>query len=110
MHELLASMSTKPHPSEKEMSDTSAATGLAMLMHPIQLTMGTIVCQEFTPSYADIDGRLVTVEDSVKANLTLPITPLQGLALPKDMKKVPQELTPSLVDMYSHLVQAVTFS
>lgn len=63
------------------------------------------IVQEFAPSFAMAEGRVVTVDDSVKLELGLVVTMLQGLALPKDMVRVPQDLQPSLVHASAYLVQ-----
>lgn len=61
--------------------------------------------QEFTHSFASADGRRVTVEDSVKSEPNLAVTMLQGLALPRDMERVPQDLGSSLVHASAYLLQ-----
>lgn len=48
--------------------------------------------QEFALSFALSDGRVVSVEDSVKFEPGLVVTMLRGLALPRDMEKVPEDL------------------
>lgn len=63
------------------------------------------VVQEFAPSFALAEGRVVTVEDSVKLEPRLAVTMLRGLALPRDMEKVPEDLQPSLVHASAYLVQ-----
>lgn len=67
--------------------------------------VGDVAVQEFAPSFALAEGRVVTVEDSVKLEPGLTVTMLQGLALPRDMEKVPQDLQPSLVHASAYLVQ-----
>lgn len=80
--------------------------GSESLGDPVNRTIDAVVRQEFTPSYADIDGRLMTLDDSVKTEPGIAVTLLlQGLALPKDTEKVPLELISSFVDMCSHLIQ-----
>lgn len=93
-----------PRPIGKERNEASAAGGSKVVPKPASST-GKVIAQEFAPSFGSAEGRLVTIEDSVKAKPSLAITILQGLALPKDMKKVPQELQPSLINAGAHLVQ-----
>ncbi|KAI8530297.1 hypothetical protein RHMOL_Rhmol11G0045600 [Rhododendron molle] len=49
---------------------------------------------------------VVTIEDSIKLEPGLAVTILHGLALPRDMERVPPELQPSLVHASAYLVQA----
>lgn len=60
--------------------------------------------QEYSPSYVGPDGRVVLLNDSVKAKPGLAVSLLRGLALPRDMDQVPSELLSGLFEMCSHLV------
>lgn len=93
-----------PRLSEKERTETSAAGGSKAIQKPVG-SAGHVVVQEFAPSFALEDGRLLTVGDNVKAEPGLAVTMLQGLALPKDMEKVPQDLQSSLIHASAYLVQ-----
>lgn len=64
-----------------------------------------IVQREFSPSYTSPDGRVVLLNDSVKAEPSLVVTLLRGLALPRDVDQVPIDLLAGLGEMCSHLVQ-----
>lgn len=46
----------------------------------------------------------MTIEDNVKTELGLAVTTLRGLALPKDMERVPKDLQSSLVHVSAYLV------
>lgn len=61
--------------------------------------------QEFAPSFAMAEGRVISVEDSVKLEPGLAVTMLRGLALPNDIQKVPEDLQPSLIHASGYLVQ-----
>lgn len=61
--------------------------------------------QEFAPSFTLADGRVVSVEDSVKMEPGLAVTMLRGLALPNDMDRVPKDLQWSLIHASTYLVQ-----
>lgn len=58
----------------------------------------------FSPSYTSHDGRVVLLNDSVKAEPSLAVTLLRGLALSRDVDQVPFELLPGLGEMCSHFV------
>ena len=45
------------------------------------------------------------MKDSVVDDRKLAITMLNGLALPEDMKRVPEPCDLNLEEMYSHIVQ-----
>lgn len=80
---------TKPPtscPSKKERPEASAVGGSKVVSKPVGSTGNVVV-------------------HSVKADPSLAVTMLQGLALPKDMEKVPQDLQPSLVHASAYLVQ-----
>ncbi|KAG5557192.1 hypothetical protein RHGRI_007461 [Rhododendron griersonianum] len=62
--------------------------------------------REFSLSYTSHDGRVVLLNDSVKAEPSLVVTLLRGLALSRDVDQVPFELLPGLGEMCSHFVQA----
>lgn len=64
-----------------------------------------IIHREFSPSYTSPYGRVVLLNDFVKAEPSIAITLLRGLALPRDMDQVPTDLFPRLGEMCSHLVQ-----
>lgn len=66
---------------------------------------GPVAALEFAPSFAMADGRVVNIGDSVKLEPGLATTMLQGLVLPNDMEKVPEDLQPSLVHASAYLVQ-----
>lgn len=83
----------------------SAISGSAPLVDREDTLMETVVHQLFSPFYADANGKLVLMDDRVMADPGVVVTLLQGLALPKDMEQISKELTPSFVDMCSHLVQ-----
>ncbi|KAI8538439.1 hypothetical protein RHMOL_Rhmol09G0103600 [Rhododendron molle] len=51
------------------------------------------------------EGRVVFVEDSVKLEPGLAVTMLHGLALSRDMERVPPELQLSLIHASAYLVQ-----
>ncbi|KAG5557175.1 hypothetical protein RHGRI_007444 [Rhododendron griersonianum] len=59
---------------------------------------------EFSPSYTSPDSRVVLLNDSVKAEPSLAVTLLRGLALPRDVDQVPSELLPSLGEMLDKLL------
>ncbi|KAI8571317.1 hypothetical protein RHMOL_Rhmol01G0110200 [Rhododendron molle] len=67
---------------------------------------GRIIMQEFAPSFAMSEGRIISVNDSVKLEPGLAPTMLRGLVLSNEMEKVPQELQPSLVHASAYIVQA----
>lgn len=93
-----------PQPREKEQTESSAAGG----SKAVQKSMGSddrVALQEFAPSYATADGRIVSVEDSVKLEPGLASTMLRGLGLPRDMEKVLEDLQPSLIHASAYLVQ-----
>lgn len=69
------------------------------------VSAGNVVVQEFALSFALTEGRVVTVDDSVKLEPGLAVTMLRGLALPKDMEGVAQDHQPSLVHVSTYLVQ-----
>jgi hypothetical protein len=66
------------------------------------------VAQEFAPSFAMPDGRIVSVDDSIKVEPGLAPTMLHGLALPRDMERVPMDLLPSLVHASAYIVQVLS--
>lgn len=103
-HDFFPSKPSTPRPLEKERTEASATGGSKVASKPVG-SAGHVMVQEFAPSYASANGRLVTIEDSVKADPSLAVTMLQGLALPKDMEKVPQDLQPSLIHASAYLVQ-----
>lgn len=102
-HDFFPTKPPTPRPVEKE-RPVVAVVGSGGVPKSIG-TAGHVVAQEFAPSFASVDGRLVTIEDSVKADPGLAVTMLQGLVLPKDMGRIPQDLQPSLVHACAYLVQ-----
>lgn len=102
-HDFFPTKPPTPHPTEKERTESSTSGGLKAAQKPVG-SAGKVV-QEFATSFASAEGRLVTLEDSVKAEPGLAVTMLQGLALPKDMENVPQDFQPSLVHASAYLVQ-----
>lgn len=74
-----------PRPIEKEWTETLTAGGSKAIKKPVGLAERVVV-QEFAPTFASADGRLVTVEDNVKAEHVLVVNMVQGLALPKDWR------------------------
>lgn len=103
-HDFFPTKPLTPCPSEKERTEASAVGGSKV----VQKLVGSarhVVVQEFAPSFALAEGKLVTVEDSVKADPGLTVTMLHGLTLPKDMEKVPQDLQPSLIHASAYLVK-----
>lgn len=90
-HDFFPTKPPTPSPVEKERPEASAVVGSGAAPKFIGAAEHVVV-QEFAPSFAMVDGRLVTIEDSVKADPGLAVTMLQGLALPKDMGRIPQDL------------------
>lgn len=88
LHMTSSPPSLRPHTREKDRPEALAVGG-SKAVQKLVGPAGHVVVQEFAPSFASTEGRLVTVEDSVKAKPSLAVTMLQGLALPKDMEKVP---------------------
>lgn len=64
-----------------------------------------MVWREFNPSYTSPNGRVILLNDSVKAKPSLTVTLLKGLALSRDMDQVPTDLLSGLSEMCLHLVQ-----
>lgn len=89
-HDFFPTKPPTPHPSKKERPEGSTIDVPKVASKQVG-SSGHGVVQKFAPSFASVEGRLVTVEDSVKAEPGLTVTMLQGLALPKDMEKVPQD-------------------
>ncbi|KAI8568020.1 hypothetical protein RHMOL_Rhmol02G0166200 [Rhododendron molle] len=81
---------------EKDQTESSAAGG-SKAMERTSGSSGRAIVQEFAPSF----------EDSVKLEPGLAINMLHGLALLRDMERVPPELQLSLVHASAYLVQAI---
>lgn len=90
-HNFFPARPPTPCPPEKEPTESSAAGGSKAVQKSVGST-GYVVAQEFTPSFALAKGRLGTIDDGVKTELGLAVTMLRGLALPKDMERVPKDL------------------
>lgn len=90
-HDFLTTRPPAPRPMEKEKPKASSVSGSGAALKAVD-TARAIVTQEFSPSFAAVDGRLVTIEDSVKADPGLVVIVLQGLTLPKDMERIPKDL------------------
>lgn len=104
--DIRATETAEPQGSNKDSVPVQSTTSSsAMVMNREDTAMEAIVHQRFSPSYANEKGKLVSLEDSMKAEPRITLTFLQGLALPKDMEQVPEEMNPNLVEMCSHLVQ-----
>lgn len=67
MHNFLTTRPSAPRPVEKEKPKASSIFGSGAALKAID-TVQAVVAQEFAPSFATVDGRLVTIEDSVKAD------------------------------------------
>lgn len=80
MHDLFPTKPPTPHPVEKERPEALATVGLRAAPKSVGAA-GHVVAQKFTPSFAATGRRLVTIEDSVKVDLGLAGTMLQGLEL-----------------------------
>ncbi|XP_058216136.1 uncharacterized protein LOC131327138 [Rhododendron vialii] len=104
-HDFFPSKPSTPLLSDKDKTESSAAGGSRMVEKSLG-SAGPVGVPEFAPSYALAEGRVVNVEDSVKMEPGLAVAVLQGLALPRDMQKVPDDLQPSLVHASAYLVQA----
>lgn len=102
-HDFFPTKPLTPRPIEKKRTESSAAGGSKAIQKPMGSGDNNMV-QEFAPSFASADGRLVIVEDSVKSEPNLAVTMLQGLALPRDMERVPQDLGSSLVHASAYLL------
>lgn len=103
-HDFFLTRSPTPLPREKEQTESLAVGGLKDVDKSASSASRAIV-QEFAASFALAEGRVVSVEDSVKLEPGLAVTMLRGLALPNDMKMVLKELQPSLVHASAYLVQ-----
>ncbi|KAI8550787.1 hypothetical protein RHMOL_Rhmol06G0134300 [Rhododendron molle] len=90
---------------EKEQTESSATSG-SKAVGKSGGSGGRIIMQEFAPSFAMSEGRIISINDSVKLEPGLAPTMLRGLALPNDMEKVPQGLQPSLIHASAYLMQA----
>lgn len=77
-HDFFPAKPPTPRPLEKER--TEATAGGAKVVQKSIGSAGHAVAQEFAPSFALAEGRLVTVEDSVKAEHGLAVIMLQGLS------------------------------
>ncbi|KAI8568472.1 hypothetical protein RHMOL_Rhmol02G0202500 [Rhododendron molle] len=85
-HDFFPTKPLTPQLSEKDKTELSTAGRLKALQEKFGLTVHVAV-QEFAPSFAMADGRVVSIGDSVKLELGL-----RGLALLNDMEKAGQAL------------------
>ncbi|XP_058215027.1 spindle pole body component 110-like [Rhododendron vialii] len=99
---------TKPstlRPGERERAESSVAGASKVTQRSVD-SADPVAVQEFTPSFVKADGRVVSIEDNVKLEPDLAVAMLRGVALPRDMEKVPEDLQPSMIHASAYLVQA----
>lgn len=101
-HDFFPPKPPTPHPIEKEKTESSAAGGSKVVQRLVGSAEHAAI-QEFVPSFALAEGRVVIVDDSVKLEPGLAVAMLRALL--KDMERVPQDLQPSLVHASAYLVQ-----
>lgn len=101
-HDFFPPKPPTPHPIEKEKIESSAAGGSKVVQRLVGSAEHAAI-QEFVPSFALAEGRVVIVDDSVKLEPGLVVAMLRALL--KDMERVPQDLQPSLVHASAYLVQ-----
>ncbi|KAI8560124.1 hypothetical protein RHMOL_Rhmol04G0231600 [Rhododendron molle] len=94
-----------PIPRGKDQTESSTA-GDSKIMDKSGGSASRALVPEFAPSFAMAEGRVISVSNSMKLERRLAPTMLHGLALPKDMEKVPEELQLSLVHASAYIVQA----
>ncbi|KAI8530178.1 hypothetical protein RHMOL_Rhmol11G0035600 [Rhododendron molle] len=78
-HEFFLTRPPMPFPREKDQTESSAVGGSKAAEKSVGLA-GRAIVQEFVPSFAMAEGRVVTIEDSVKLEPGLAVTMLHGLA------------------------------
>lgn len=94
-----------PAKSSTVLPSATVATASGSTIQPTRLTVEVPRDERFSPSFVHGGSRVLTLEDSVKAEPNLAETLLHGLALPKDMERLPKEAMPNFREMCSYLVQ-----